>query len=45
MTSKYQQTVDWLFNQLPMFQNIGAGAYKPGPGSYTHLTLPTILLV
>ncbi len=30
MTSKYQQTVDWLFNQLPMFQNIGAGAYKPG---------------
>lgn len=29
MTS-YQDTVDYLFTQLPVFQNIGAGAYKPG---------------
>lgn len=27
---KYQQTLDWLFSQLPMFQRIGAAAYKPG---------------
>lgn len=26
----YAETVDWLFNQLPMFQSLGAGAYKPG---------------
>lgn len=26
----YQETVEYLFTQLPMFQNIGAGAYKPG---------------
>lgn len=26
----YQQTLDFLFNSFPMFQNIGAGAYKPG---------------
>ncbi|MDE6692765.1 MAG: bifunctional folylpolyglutamate synthase/dihydrofolate synthase [Muribaculaceae bacterium] len=26
----YQDTVDYLFTQLPVFQNIGAGAYKPG---------------
>jgi dihydrofolate synthase/folylpolyglutamate synthase len=24
----YKETLDWLFNQLPMFQNIGASAYK-----------------
>lgn len=24
----YQETIDWLFNQLPVFQNIGASAYK-----------------
>lgn len=24
----YQQTVDYLFNQLPMFQRVGAAAYK-----------------
>lgn len=27
---KYQKTLDWLFSQLPMFQRIGAAAYKPG---------------
>ena len=24
----YTETLNWLFNQLPMFQNIGASAYK-----------------
>ncbi len=26
----YQQTVHYLFNRFPLFQNIGAGAYKEG---------------
>lgn len=26
----YQSTIDYLFNQLPVFQMIGPGAYKPG---------------
>ncbi|MBR4065113.1 MAG: bifunctional folylpolyglutamate synthase/dihydrofolate synthase [Tidjanibacter sp.] len=26
----YQQTVEYLFNRFPLFQNIGAGAYKEG---------------
>lgn len=26
----YQSTIDFLFNQLPVFQVIGPGAYKPG---------------
>lgn len=26
----YQQTVQYLFNRFPLFQNIGAGAYKEG---------------
>ncbi|MDE5553886.1 MAG: bifunctional folylpolyglutamate synthase/dihydrofolate synthase [Muribaculaceae bacterium] len=26
----YQETLDYLFTQTPMFQSIGAGAYKPG---------------
>lgn len=25
----YQETLDWMFNQLPMYQSIGALAYKP----------------
>ncbi|WP_396151661.1 bifunctional folylpolyglutamate synthase/dihydrofolate synthase [Flavobacterium sp.] len=25
----YQETVNWLFNQLPMYQNQGVSAYKP----------------
>ena len=24
----YKETTDWLFSQLPMFQNQGASAYK-----------------
>ena len=26
----YQQTVQYLFNRFPLFQNVGAGAYKEG---------------
>lgn len=26
----YQETIDWLFAQLPMFSVVGPGAYKPG---------------
>lgn len=26
----YQETLDWLFGQLPMFSRTGAAAYKPG---------------
>ena len=26
----YDEVIDWIYNALPMFQNIGAGAYKPG---------------
>ncbi len=29
----YSETVDYLFNQLPVFQIEGAGAYKPGLGN------------
>ena len=24
----YQETIDWMFNQLPMYQSQGASAYK-----------------
>ncbi len=30
MDSRYAEITDWLFNQVSMFQNVGAGAYKPG---------------
>lgn len=30
MSMTYTDTTEFLFTQLPMFQNIGAGAYKPG---------------
>lgn len=26
----YQETLDYIYAQVPMFQNLGAGAYKPG---------------
>lgn len=26
----YQEAIDWLFRQLPMFSRVGAAAYKPG---------------
>lgn len=28
--TRYDETVSYLFNQLPVFQHIGAAAYKPG---------------
>lgn len=28
MTMNYQETLDWMFNQLPMYQMIGGAAYK-----------------
>lgn len=34
----YKQTIDYLFNQLPVFQNKGAGAYKPGLDTVTALS-------
>ncbi len=34
----YEQTIDYLFNQLPVFQNKGAGAYKPGLETVTALS-------
>ena len=30
MFTTYTETINWLFSQIPMFQNLGAGAYKPG---------------
>jgi len=30
MIETYSQAVTWLFEQFPSYQNIGAGAYKPG---------------
>ena len=27
---KYNEAIDYLFNVAPLFQNIGAGAYKEG---------------
>ncbi|MBD5233036.1 MAG: bifunctional folylpolyglutamate synthase/dihydrofolate synthase [Bacteroidales bacterium] len=29
----YQETLDYLYGCVPMFQNLGAGAYKPGLGT------------
>ena len=29
MLQTYQETIDWLFQQFPSYQNIGAKAYKP----------------
>lgn len=26
----YQEAIDFLYNSVPMFQDVGAGAYKPG---------------
>lgn len=30
MMENYNQKLDWLFHQLPMFSRVGAAAYKPG---------------
>ena len=34
----YQETTDWMFNQLPMYQQVGAIAYKADL-SNTHLLM------
>jgi len=31
--STYQQAIDYLYNQYPLFQNVGSKAYKPGMGN------------
>lgn len=40
----YKQTVEWLFSQLPMYQNLGKTAYKADIGNITeacsHLSNP-----
>jgi len=38
MTKKeYQEAIDWLFVQMPNYQNKGVGAYKPGLENITKL--------
>lgn len=34
----YSELIDWLFNQVPMFQNVGSDAYKPGLEGVTRLS-------
>ena len=34
----YQQTLDYLFTQVPMFQSVGADAYKPGLETVSNLS-------
>ncbi len=34
---RYQETIDWLFQQFPSYQAIGAAAYKPDLGNIIHL--------
>lgn len=33
----YEEAVNWLFDQFPSYQNIGASAYKPGLSHVYHL--------
>lgn len=33
----YSKTIDWLFQQFPSYQAIGAAAYKPDLGNIIHL--------
>ncbi len=35
--NSYQKTIDWLFQQFPSYQAIGAAAYKPDLGNIIHL--------
>jgi len=30
MSMNYQETLDWMFNKLPMYQRVGGAAYKVG---------------
>lgn len=34
---EYSETLKWLFSQLPIYQNTGTDAYKPGLGNATAL--------
>ncbi len=29
-SSDYNEVIEWLYRQLPMFSRVGAAAYKPG---------------
>ena len=33
----YADTTNWMFNKFPMYQKIGAKAYKPDLGNITEL--------
>lgn len=35
--NRYQETINWLFQQFPSYQAIGAAAYKPDLGNIIHL--------
>jgi dihydrofolate synthase/folylpolyglutamate synthase len=35
--NKYHQTIEWLFQQFPSYQEIGSSAYKPGLENVSHL--------
>lgn len=37
MLKSYQDTLDWMFSKLPMYQRVGKAAYKPGLESMLHL--------
>jgi len=36
-SKSYQESIDWLFQQFPSYQAIGAAAYKPDLGNIIHL--------
>lgn len=38
LNKDYKETIDWLFNQFPSYQNIGAKAYKPDLTNCLHLS-------
>ncbi len=38
MKMTYDETIDFLYNQLPVFQRVGASAYKPGLGTSLELS-------
>ncbi len=38
MEQTYKEILDWLFTQIPMFQQVGASAYKPGLERVTALS-------
>lgn len=36
-SERYKETTEWLFEQIPTFQNVGSDAYKPGLEGVTRL--------